>query len=394
MVNHYPLMFAPIYKEMVWGGDRLSTVCNRQLPYKKTGESWDITCRTSEMGIIENGSAAGMTFDEYIAKDREGTLGTRLAKHERFPLLVKLIDANDALSVQVHPDDIYATKTDHDNISTSQLLNQNHDKIAANGLEPSPHDTGKNEMWYILVPPTDGNLIIGLKSGITPFTLRKAYENNIVEECLNLLPVKAGDIVNIPAGLIHALTPGVMVAEVQQNSDITYRLYDYNRTGLDGKPRQLHVEDAIAVTDFESRIPKNSVPGLTIKKSDCSMVYAIANPYFAVIKYELSGEFYEKSDPAAFCVFTCVDGEAAIEVEEGKSTEPDIDKPVSLTLGRSVFIPAGLGGYTIRPKSGQTCVLIKCFVPDIEKDFIAPLRENGYTDKDIAKNTSYYSIPD
>jgi len=392
MVRHYPLLFAPIYKEMLWGGSRLGTKYNRQLPYDKTGESWDISCRPGEMSLIENGPNLGMTLEDYIARDRVGALGTRLAATEHFPLLVKLIDANDVLSVQVHPDDYYAAKGDGIAETATNGVN-------LSAKEWQPTDTGKNEMWYILAPPTDGHLIIGLKPGITPQALRKAYEDNTIEDCLNRLPVKTGDIVNIPAGLIHALTPGVMVAEVQQNSDITYRLYDYNRVGLDGKPRQLHVDDAIAVADFEGKIPRGTVPGLTIKKGDCTMVYSIANPYFAIIKYELGGVLEETSDPAAFCVFTCVEGEgevlmpssvaaSALPTAETAIGNANTDVNVELSTGRSVFIPAGLGRYTLRPKQGKTWVLLKSFVPDIEKDFVAPLLSYGYNSNDIALKTA------
>jgi len=341
---------------MLWGGNRLNTMYHRNSPYDKTGESWDISCRPDEMGIIENGPAAGLSLADYIARDRTGVLGTRLAKEERFPLLVKLIDANDNLSVQVHPDDSYASGS---------------------------ADTGKTEMWYILTPPTDGHLIIGLKPGITQNALRTAYENGTVEDCLNRLPVAAGDIVNIPARLVHALTPGVMVAEVQQNSDITYRLFDYGRVGLDGKPRQLHVEDALAVADFEGKLSKATIPGLSIKKGDCTQTYAIANKYFAVIKYELTGCLEETSDPAAFCIYTCVEG----EVEFLVPTACHPQEIVKLPAGRSVFIPAGLGRYVLCPKH-ERCVLIKSFVPDIEKDFMAPLREYGYADSEIVSGAA------
>jgi len=371
---------------MLWGGGRLSAMYGRGLPYDKTGESWDISCRPGEMGIIENGPAAGQTFAEYIAHDKTGVLGSRLAELERFPLLVKLIDANDKLSVQVHPSD------EHEKTTTGQW---------------HPSDTGKTEMWYILSPPTCGNLVIGLKQGITPAALRAAYENGTVESCLNRLPVAAGDIVNIPAGLVHALTPGAMVAEVQQNSDITYRLYDYNRVGLDGKPRQLHTKEAVAVADFDGKIPKTTVPGLAIDKGDCTQTYAIANKYFAITKYDLHGSFSEISDPAAFSIFTCVEGEVEIisaatldDHVSGEATRQvafahggptvathNADVPVHLPAGSSVFIPAGLGSYTLRPKHGHA-VLLKSFVPDIGRDFIAPLLAHGYTTDDIASCTA------
>ena len=195
MKTAYPLLFTPITKTMVWGT-----------------ESWDITCRPAEMGIVQNGPLAGEKFSAIL----DG---------EKFPLLVKIIDAKDALSIQVHPDD-----------SKSDGIN-----------------TGKSEMWYILEPPTDGRLIIGLTPGTTKADLEAAYKAGTVEDLLNYVTVKKGDMIDIPPGLIHALTPGVKVAEVQQNSDITYRLYDYNRLGLDGQPRELHVAEALEVSDFDAK---------------------------------------------------------------------------------------------------------------------------------------------
>jgi len=350
----YPIVFKPIYKEMIWGGTRLAEMFGRQLPSDKVGESWDISCRPQEMGEIANGVYAGQTFEEYIAKDRAKIVGTRLAHCKRFPLLVKIIDANDALSIQVHPDDVAARQ--------------------AGGA-----DCGKSEMWYVLNPPDDGRLIIGLKPGVTREKLAEAYKNGTVEACLNYLPVKTGDIINIPAGLVHALTPGIVVAEVQQNSDITYRLYDYNRLGLDGNPRQLHVEDALAVSDFEEKIPKRAVPGLSIKKGENALIYSICNPNFAIIKYDISSSFVEASDPAVFSIFTCVEGNAVIEAG---------GVAVEVLAGGSMFIPAGIGEYSIAPMKGERVVLLKSFVPDIKTDFFAPLRDYGYTDEEIRTNTA------
>ena len=335
-VSLYPVKFAPIYKEMVWGGTRLAQMFNRTLPSSKVGESWDISCRPGEMGIIENGPYTGESFENYIGKSKAKILGTRLANCEKFPLLVKIIDANDALSIQVHPDD-------------------------AQARQRGGEDGGKSEMWYVLNPPHDGKLIIGLKPGISREKLAEAYENGTVEDCINYLPVAVGDIINIPAGLVHALTPGIIVAEVQQNSDITYRLYDYNRLGLDGKPRPLHVEDALAVSDFEEKIPKQAVPGLGVKMGENELTYSICNPYFAIIKYDISVPLMEASNPEAFSIFTCVDGNA--EIRTGAMT-------VEVPTGGSVFIPAGMGEYVITPANGKKVVLIKSFVPDIEKDFI------------------------
>ena len=316
-MNLYPILLTPIYKEMVWGGARLNTIFSREIPSDKTGESWDISCRPNEMGIIENGMYKGSTFAEYIGLDKTKILGTTLADREDFPLLIKLIDANDALSIQVHPGG----------------------------------DNGKSEMWYILKAPHDGQLIIGLKSGTTKEDLAAAYQNGTVMEHLNRLTVKEGDIIDIPAGLVHALTPGVMVAEVQQNSDTTYRLYDYGRLGLDGKPRPLHVQEALDASDFTDSIPKQVAIGNTIKKGENALTYSICNPYFAIIKYSLATPIEEASNPAAFSIFTCVEGSAVISTPSAT---------VEIPTGRSVFIPAAMGQYTITPT--EKAVLLKSAV--------------------------------
>jgi mannose-6-phosphate isomerase len=294
----YPILFKPIIKKMIWGQ-----------------ESWDVSCRPNEMSVIENGTYAGMDFESYLNLDREKTLGTRLAASARFPLLIKIITADEALSVQVHPDDDYAKKQ-------------------------ASLDSGKSEMWYILKAPTDGKLIIGLNDDVNRHNFLEIFEKGKdVTQHLNYLPVKEGDIINIPAGLVHALTPGTVIAEIQQNSDTTYRIYDYGRLGLDGKPRELHINHAMAVIDFDGRIPKE-------------VTAAVQCRHFAAQKYILEETRAEKSDPEAFTVIINVEGEFVIECEKGETT---------VSVNRSVFIPAGMGEYLI--KLSSRAVALKCTVP-------------------------------
>jgi len=293
----YPVVFHPIIKTMIWGQ-----------------ESWDISCRPHEMGVVKNGAYAGMDFDTYLAIDRVQTMGTRLADVKPFPLLVKIIDARDTLSVQVHPDDKYATAQ-------------------------NSHDPGKNEMWYILQPPTDGHLIIGLTEGTTREVLRHVFETNTIENHLNRLAVKEGDIVNIPAGLVHALTPGAIIAEIQQNSDTTYRVYDYNRVGADGNPRELHIAHAQRVADCDRLIP--------VKTTD-----AVDTDYFAVKKIALDAPHTIESNGEAFCIVMCVEGAVTIHHDNGKT---------QLQTKESAFIPAGLRRFTLVP-DGFAQVL-HCIVP-------------------------------
>ena len=352
----YPLLFKSIYKEVIWGGKKLSEFYGRQLHSDHTGESWDISYRDKEMGRVINGIYAGRAFSSVVGECGSGSrikwLGRRFAQAE-FPLLIKIIDAGDNLSVQVHPND-------------------------AQALNISGERQGKCEMWYVLDAPSDSSLIIGLKNGVSRDAFAEvADENNGValEGMLNRLSVKRGDIIYIPAGLIHSITKGVMVVEIQQNSDITYRLYDYGRVGLDGKPRQLNIDQAMAVIDFENSYGKIAVPGIKVK--DTPFTYYIANRHFCVIVYELNGTVYtEQSDPDKFFIFTCVEGDCVIRYN---------DSSIYLSESYSMFIPAALGEYAIEAKH---CVLLKSFVPDIDRDFYQPLLKAGYTKDEINIKTA------
>ena len=298
----------------------------RRLPFDHTGESWDITCRADAMGVIRNGAFKGMLFIDYINTNRQRILGTRTASTGDFPLLVKIISAEDDLSVQVHPDDNYALHADD---------------------EPC----GKNEMWYVLEAPPDSYLIVGLRDGVNKKRFKQTLEQGEgVEECLNKLHVRRGDVIDIPAGLVHAIGKGIMLAEIQQNSDLTYRIYDYNRTGLDGNPRRLHTDKALDVIDFYYRIPREAVCGAVEEHDGCTITRYIHNPYFNVSKYDILTECDERSDLSKFYIYTCVGGSAEIYFS-GMTT--------TVRYGDSVFIPADMGAYMVK----GPCELLKCFVP-------------------------------
>lgn len=273
----YPLLFAPIIKKMVWGH-----------------ESWDISCRANEneMSAVENGPLAGRPFGELINESPAGMLGGGLAE---FPLLLKIIEAVDDLSVQVHPDDALAAKW---------------------GLE-----SGKNEVWYVL--KTRGRLLAGLRDGATPDAVRKEPMAWLSE-----LEVRPGDMLDIRAGLVHAMAGGTSVVEIQQNSDVTFRLHDYGRTGADGRPRQLHVERALAAMDFKGRIPKTAARG------------AVRTPFFCVSELRVNGRARHRGG-GVFSLLTCVRGGCQVA-------------GVPLGRLRSMFLPAGLGPCEI---SGDALLL-------------------------------------
>ena len=346
----YPILFEPIYKEIIWGGDRMAAHYGRTLPSDRVGESWDVSCREADMSVVSNGKWAGMTLESLIAADKAGILGTALLDAEGFPLLLKIIDARDKLSVQVHPDDAYALR-----------------------VENLPY--GKTEMWYILDAPEGASLIIGLADGVTKESFRAAIENGTVEDCLGYLPIAAGDSIFIQAGLLHAITAGVMLAEIQQNSDTTYRVYDFNRLGFDGKPRPLHVEKSLDVTDFAGVIRKTTVPGLTVPGIDMDVTYTIACPYFALERLNLHGTADCATDGARFILLTCTEGAAAVSSPGGT---------VALTAGQTVFLPAALGAYTL---SG-TAAILKSYVPESTAAFHAALEAAGFAAAEIKNNTA------
>jgi len=230
----YPLIFAPIFKERVWGGRRLEEIYHKPLPPGvPVGESWEISDRPGDSSRIVNGRLAGKDLRWLMEHHGRELLGASVRASESFPLLIKTLDAEDRLSLQVHPP---ATKA------------------AELGGEP------KTEMWYIADAAPDAELYVGLKRGVTRAEFERKINDGTVETCFHRLPVKKGDAIFLPSGRVHAIGAGLVIFEVQQNSDTTYRVFDWNRTGLDGKPRQLHLQESLASIDFADFEPE-LIPG-------------------------------------------------------------------------------------------------------------------------------------
>lgn len=223
-VKLYPLMFAPIYKHKIWGGRRLAEHFGRRLPAGAIGESWDVAAHPHGMSTAAAGPLAGQTLAEIALAYPEELYGSRPIP-EKFPLLVKLIDAGSDLSVQVHPDDEYAAIHE-------------------------PGESGKTEMWYVLYAENDAQIVCGLQPGMDPEKLRQVLAAGEIEKGLQMIPVTAGDVVDLPTGVVHALGVGIVVLEIQQNSDLVYRLHDWDRRDEQGNFRELHLKDALAVIDF------------------------------------------------------------------------------------------------------------------------------------------------
>lgn len=351
-MKRYPLKFGKVYKDYIWGGRNLDKI-GKELP--ETGnvaESWELSCHPNGMSTIANGEYAGMALDAYIKEFGRDVIGTKLPKKdvEKFPLLIKFIDANDSLSVQVHPSDAYAFT--HEN-----------------------GELGKNEMWYILHAEPGASLVAGVAEGVTKESFAEAIRNHTVEQCLNYIQVKEGDFINIPDGLVHAIGKGIILAEVQQNSDTTYRVYDYNRVGPDGKTRPLHVEKSLETINFSySGDVCKSAEGLRYPVgTNAEKTVKIANKYFAIELYELKeGSVEETADGSKFYVYIICNGSGRIRY----GTES-----VEVKMGETIFIPAAMGEYQLE----GTFTAIKSYVPDLKTDVIDVLLKEGFSSEEISQ---------
>lgn len=308
----YPLLFQPEFKERVWGGRNLQQF-GLQLPEGHIGEAWTIADHPNGSSRIANGELQGATLEDLRGRFDAELFGTKARMREdgRFPLLVKLLDCEDDLSVQVHPTDEY-------------------DRLP-------PGELGKTEMWYVLDAKPGAKIIYGLKPGIDRAALAAAIEEGRIMDALQEVPVAAGDSFYIPAGTVHALCAGVLVAEIQQNSDTTYRLYDYDRPGLDGKPRELHVEDSLNVTAYgDSGAVRMSTAGTPAGE----WLQLAASPYFVTDKGVINGNCELQSTSESFTMLIVAEGEGTIRWDEGRGELP-------LSPGQSYLLPAQLGACTL-----------------------------------------------
>lgn len=300
----YPIKFENLYYEKIWGGRDFESF-RENLPHGDIGESWDIACHHNGMSIVSKGYLKGKTFEELIKEYGTELLGESFENKE-FPLLVKLINSKEKLSVQVHPSDEYAKRVEN--------------------------SLGKTEAWYVVDAKPGASLIVGTKN-CDKAIFEKAIREGKTEEYLNKIEVKKGDCFLINSGLVHAICEGVIIAEIQQSSDITYRIYDY------GRPREIHVEKSMDVIDFNLK-PINASGKKLVSFCGYEKGILCASEYFTIEKYVVSSEVSENSDINKFFIFTCVDGKGTIISEDG--TKMDILK------GDSILIPAKLGKYTIQ----------------------------------------------
>jgi len=343
----YPMTFEPVYKDYIWGGTNLSFL-GKILPSKRIAESWEASCHPNGTSIIGNGLLRLKSLNQVIDQYGASIVGIKMV-HKKYPLLVKFIDANDKLSIQVHPNDEYA-------------------KIHENG------ESGKNEMWYIASAKPDAYIYYGLIEGTTKKDLEKSIINGTVEKHLNKMNVYPGDIINITAGTVHGLCEGITLIEIQQNSDATYRIFDYNRKDSLGNPqRPLHIEKALDVIDF-TQSKNQKLPGIKLVHMGKGFRKILAaNKYFACELWNSSGIKFLNSDPQKFFIYTLIDGNVVIYHKNGIT---------NVSKGESVMIPSSLGKHIFEGRF----IGIKTYVPDLENDIYKPLISFGYTRKYIESN--------
>lgn len=318
----YPMLFEPNLHPVLWGGERISRW--KGIPVQKAiGESWEVSAVPGNESIVKNGTWAGYKLSEVISKMPEAVLGKSVSARNggKLPLLAKFIDARKDLSIQVHPDD--------------KMASREHGKL------------GKTEMWYVISAEEGAHLYAGFKDELTAIQYRNLVEHGKICDALACHEVHPGDVFYIPAGRIHAICGGVMLAEIQQSSDVTYRIYDYGRMGLDGQPRELHTELAAKALDFKVEEEYRT----DYSKAENSANRVIESPFFNVRVTEITEAFHRnliKYD--SFIISMCVQGDCKIRV---RSTGDEI----VLHEGFSCLIPAAIADFDVIPLAGKSRIL-------------------------------------
>ena len=313
------LFLKPALKETIWGGNRIRNDFKMETDLKNIAEAWVLSCHEDGESTVTGGKYDGKTLSDVLEKELGmDALGTncKCDSIEDFPILIKLIDADDKLSVQVHPDDEYAAA---------------HEKDVR----------GKTEAWYIIDCDDDAELIYGFKDDITKEEFRASIENGTLLDKVNRAKVKPGDVAFISSGTLHAIGKGILLAEVQQSCNTTYRVFDYNRTGLDGKPRELHVEKAVDVTNCA--VPEGTLEpeGMPVKHDGYVSILLSECPYFTMTSVAVETLYADDADETSFVSVIVLDGNGTIKCG---NEEYDIKK------GDSIFIPASSGAYYVSGK--------------------------------------------
>lgn len=300
----------PVFKDYIWGGQRLREEYGKESDLEVVAESWELSTHPSGIcSIVVNATKENLS--NYIKKYGKSVLGEKCQKVDEIPILIKLIDAKDNLSVQVHPDDAYARKYEN--------------------------DLGKTEMWYVLEAEEGAQLVYGFKEDLTKESFKESIEKNTLSNYLNYVDVHKGDVFFITPGTMHAIGKGIVIVEIQESSNVTYRVYDYGRVGADGKTRELHVDKALEVTQLTKELDGTRI--YKMEKKEGAYVGILARcEYFTVYRIQLEESLHLLADDSSFHQLLIVEGEVIIE---------KAGTQVVGHKGESFFVPAHLGEYKI-----------------------------------------------
>ena len=311
--NLYPLIFEPILKERIWGGTKLQSILEKKISSQTTGESWEISTVSGDVSVVKNGFLQGKTLNELLDKYPEEILGTKVYKQfgKQFPLLFKFLDAREDLSIQLHPND--------------ELAKKRHNSF------------GKTEMWYVMQADESARIIVGFKEKSSPKEYLQHLENKTLTTILEEIVVKKGDVFFLETGTIHAIGAGIVIAEIQQTSDITYRIYDFERKDSQGNTRELHNDLALEAINYDKVEAYKKYDKVTNTSNE-----AVNCPYFTTNFIPLDGELSFKENASSFKVFMCTEGEFDLVYNNEKQ---------SFKKGETVLLPALITDYILVGKA-------------------------------------------
>lgn len=306
----YPLTFIPIIKERIWGGSKLNTLLNKEISIENAGESWELSSVPDDVSVVKNGALSGKTLNEIIALNPEALLGKEVIEKfgEEFPLLFKFLDAKKDLSIQLHPNDALA-KARHNSF-------------------------GKTEMWYVVQADENARIIVGFKEKSNQDEYLYHLENKSIVSLLNEIKVNEGDVFLLETGTIHAIGSGVVIAEIQQTSDVTYRIYDWDRVEANGKSRALHTELALDAINYNVVDAKIDYTLVDNERTDC-----VKNTYFTTTILSLHSHYKWEKKKESFTVFMCTKGSFSIHFN---------DDVVHYKKGDTVLIAAEINTFKLQ----------------------------------------------
>jgi mannose-6-phosphate isomerase len=323
----YPLKFKTIFKDKIWGGQKIKSVLGKEFaPLPNCGETWELSGVNENISEVSNGALSGKLLTEIISEYGSDLLGSRVLKDygSEFPLLIKFIDAADDLSIQVHPDNVLAKKR--------------HNSF------------GKTEMWYIMQADEGATLISGFNTELDRASYQKAFDEGKLNDILNRELAEAGDVFFLPAGRVHTIGKGLLLAEIQQTSDVTYRIYDFDRKDAQGNLRELHLEESLDAIDYKKydhyKTPYQPQKDKSVELAKCE--------YFFTNRLDLTGDMaVDHSGLDSFKIYICLSGKATISYEGGSE---------SLEMGDVILVPATMESYRIETTSGVN--LLETYIPN------------------------------